>query len=99
MSGGKCLADPAHSSIIPVVVAKCGLYLKEHATEVEGAFRISGSAKRMRELQAIFDTGPRVSRRPVALMQYGKDIDWKALDFSPHDVATIFRRYATQRQS
>jgi hypothetical protein len=29
---------------------------------VEGAFRISGSAKRMRELQQIFDTGPKVSR-------------------------------------
>lgn len=51
----------ADISVIPVVVAKCGLYLKEHATEVEGAFRVSGSAKRMRELQAIFDTGPRVS--------------------------------------
>jgi hypothetical protein len=47
-------------SVIPVVVAKCGLYLKEHGTEVEGAFRISGSAKRMRELQTLFDTGPKV---------------------------------------
>lgn len=45
---------------IPVVVAKCGLYLKEYATEVEGTFRISGSAKRMRELQTIFDSGPKV---------------------------------------
>jgi len=49
--------------VIPVVVAKCGLYLKENATEVEGTFRISGSAKRMKELQAIFDTGPKV-RKP-----------------------------------
>lgn len=47
--------------VIPVVVAKCGLYLKEHGTEVEGAFRISGSAKRMRELQTLFDTGPKVN--------------------------------------
>lgn len=47
-------------SVIPVVVAKCGLYLKEHGTEVEGAFRISGSTKRMRELQTLFDTGPKV---------------------------------------
>lgn len=47
-------------SVIPVVVAKCGLHLKETATEVEGAFRISGSAKRMRELQTIFETGPKV---------------------------------------
>ena len=51
----------ADSSVVPVVVAKCGLFLKETATEVEGTFRISGSAKRMRELQAIFDTGPKVS--------------------------------------
>lgn len=58
----------ADVSIIPVVVAKCGLYLKEHATEVEGAFRISGSAKRMRELQAIFDTGPRVCLDLAELM-------------------------------
>lgn len=47
------------NSVIPVVVAKCGLYLKENATEVEGTFRISGSSKRMRDLQAIFDNGPK----------------------------------------
>jgi len=51
----------ADDRVIPVVVAKCGLYLKEHGTEVEGAFRISGSSKRMRELQTLFDTGPKVS--------------------------------------
>jgi hypothetical protein len=50
----------ADDRVIPVVVAKCGLYLKEHGTEVEGAFRISGSSKRMRELQTLFDTGPKV---------------------------------------
>lgn len=52
---------------IPVVVAKCGLYLKENATNVQGIFRISGSTKRMRELQAIFDEPP----------NFGKDLDWK----------------------
>ena len=60
MSGGEwvvCAADPR---VIPVVVAKCGLYLKENGTEVEGAFRISGSTRRMRDLQAVFDTGPKV---------------------------------------
>ncbi|KAK4688433.1 GTPase-activating protein SAC7, partial [Tremellales sp. Uapishka_1] len=67
---------------IPVVVAKCGLHLKEAATEVEGTFRISGSAKRMKELQTVFDTGPR----------YGKDVDWKTVTYTTHDVATIFRR-------
>lgn len=54
----------ANGSVIPVVVAKCGLYLKEHGTEVEGAFRISGSSKRMRELQTLFDTGPKVNSPP-----------------------------------
>jgi hypothetical protein len=63
MSGGEsCLSHVgiADDRVIPVVVAKCGLYLKEHGTEVEGAFRISGSSKRMRELQTLFDTGPKV---------------------------------------
>lgn len=68
---------------IPVVVAKCGLYLKEKATETEGIFRINGSAKRMRDLQVVFQTPPR----------YGKNIDWKAETFTNHDVATLFRRY------
>ncbi|KAG0150325.1 hypothetical protein CROQUDRAFT_38467 [Cronartium quercuum f. sp. fusiforme G11] len=52
---------------IPVVVAKCGLFLKENGTSVQGIFRISGSTKRMRELQTIFDDPP----------NYGKDLDWK----------------------
>ncbi|KAK7032254.1 GTPase activating protein (GAP) for Rho1p [Paramarasmius palmivorus] len=71
---------------IPVVVAKCGLYLKENATEVEGVFRVNGSNKRMRELQAIFETPPR----------YGKNLDWKSTPYTPHDVASVFRRYLTQ---
>lgn len=72
--------------VIPVVVAKCGLYLKENATMVEGTFRVSGSEKRMRDLQLLFDTGPK----------YGKDIDWKNLPYTTHDVGTIFRRFLTQ---
>jgi len=56
------MTNVADVRVIPVVVAKCGLYLKENATEVEGTFRISGSAKRMRDLQAIFDTGPKVRK-------------------------------------
>ncbi|KAH0833085.1 Rho GTPase activation protein [Lanmaoa asiatica] len=86
---------------IPVVVAKCGLYLKENgtspsfvtpphssppATEVEGTFRVNGSAKRMRELQAAFETPPR----------YGKSLDWKSEHYNTHDVASVFRRYLTQ---
>ncbi|GJE94610.1 Rho GTPase activation protein domain-containing protein [Phanerochaete sordida] len=71
---------------IPVVVAKCGLYLKENATELAGTFRVSGSNKRMRDLQAAFETPPR----------YGKDLDWKNEQYTPHDVASVFRRYLTQ---
>ncbi|KAH8987081.1 Rho GTPase activation protein, partial [Lactarius hatsudake] len=70
---------------IPVVVAKCGLFLKENATEIEGTFRVNGSNKRMRELQAIFETPPR----------YGKSLDWKAENYTTHDVASVFRRYLT----
>ncbi|KAF9065074.1 Rho GTPase activation protein [Rhodocollybia butyracea] len=71
---------------IPVVVAKCGLYLKENATEVEGTFRVNGSAKRMRDLQAIFEAPPR----------YGKSLDWKQSPYTAHDVASVFRRYLTR---
>lgn len=46
---------------VPVVVAKCGLHLKETATEIEGTFRISGSAKRMKELQTVFESPPKVN--------------------------------------
>ncbi|KIJ51441.1 hypothetical protein M422DRAFT_26857 [Sphaerobolus stellatus SS14] len=70
---------------IPVVVAKCGLFLKENATELSGVFRVNGSAKRMRELQALFETPPR----------YGKNIDLKEGLYTPHDVASVFRRYLT----
>ncbi|KAJ6623999.1 Rho GTPase activation protein [Mycena sp. CBHHK59/15] len=71
---------------IPVVVAKCGLYLKENATEVPGTFRVNGSNKRMRDLQALFEAPPR----------YGKSLDWKQESYTTHDVASVFRRYLTQ---
>lgn len=71
---------------IPVVVAKCGLFLKQKGTEIEGIFRINGSNRRMRELQIIFETPPR----------YGKNIQWDDYSFTPHDVASIFRRFLTQ---
>jgi len=70
---------------IPVVIAKCGLYLKENATEIAGTFRISGSSRRMRDLQALFEAPPR----------YGKSIDWKKERFTTHDVASVFGRYLT----
>ncbi|PFH52936.1 hypothetical protein AMATHDRAFT_138818 [Amanita thiersii Skay4041] len=67
---------------IPVVVAK---WQHPSATAVEGVFRVSGSSKRMRELQAAFETPPR----------YGKDLDWHRETYTAHDVASVFRRYLT----
>ncbi|WVQ82115.1 hypothetical protein IAT38_004243 [Cryptococcus sp. DSM 104549] len=70
---------------IPTLIAKCGAWIKDTSVEVEGVFRVSGSSKRMTELEELFDTGPK----------YGKNIDFKTLQFSTHDVATIFRRFLT----
>ncbi|KAG6374352.1 Rho GTPase activation protein [Boletus reticuloceps] len=80
---------------IPVVVAKwktvlappCSFHTHSCpiATEIEGTFRVNGSAKRMRELQAAFEAPPR----------YGKSLDWKTEHYTTHDVASVFRRYLT----
>ena len=54
------------------------------ATDVEGIFRLSGSAKRIKDLQNIFDTPDR----------YGKGLDWTG--YTVHDAANILRRYLNQ---
>ena len=54
------------------------------ATDVEGIFRLSGSAKRIKDLQAVFDTPDR----------YGKGLDWTG--YTVHDAANILRRYLNQ---
>ncbi|KKY25130.1 putative rho gtpase activator [Phaeomoniella chlamydospora] len=69
---------------VPIVVAKCGVYLKEKATDVEGIFRLSGSAKRIKDLQTIFNSPDR----------YGKGLDWTG--YTVHDAANILRRYLNQ---
>ncbi|MCJ1246197.1 hypothetical protein MMC30_003402 [Trapelia coarctata] len=66
---------------VPIVVAKCGVFLKEKATDVEGIFRIAGNNRRIRELQDIFDSPDR----------YGKGLDWTG--YTVHDAANILRRY------
>ncbi|KIK15243.1 hypothetical protein PISMIDRAFT_641217 [Pisolithus microcarpus 441] len=83
---------------IPVVVAKCGLHLKEtgmllhisllhiNSHRMEGTFHVNGSAKRMGDLQAAFEKPPR----------FGKDLDWKKEHYTTHDVASDFRRYLAQ---
>ncbi|ORY84622.1 Rho GTPase activation protein [Leucosporidium creatinivorum] len=69
---------------VPIVVAKCGMMLKETATQTEGIFRVSGSNKRINQLQTVFDEPPR----------YGKDLDWTG--YSVHDAASVLRRYLNQ---
>ncbi|PGH08831.1 hypothetical protein AJ79_05835 [Helicocarpus griseus UAMH5409] len=69
---------------VPIVVAKCGVFLKERATDVEGIFRLSGSAKRIKDLQDAFDSPDR----------YGKGLDWTG--YTVHDAANILRRYLNQ---
>ncbi|KAF6240473.1 hypothetical protein HO173_001141 [Letharia columbiana] len=66
---------------VPIVVAKCGVFLKEKATDVEGIFRLSGSERRIKELQVLFDSPDR----------YGKGLDWTG--YTVHDAANILRRY------
>ncbi|KEF55008.1 uncharacterized protein A1O9_08660 [Exophiala aquamarina CBS 119918] len=69
---------------VPIVVAKCGVFLKEKATDVEGIFRLNGSAKRIKDLQTIFNSPDR----------YGKGLDWTG--YTVHDAANILRRYLNQ---
>jgi len=52
--------------------------------DVEGIFRLSGSAKRIKELQVAFDSPDR----------YGKGLDWTG--YTVHDAANILRRYLNQ---
>lgn len=66
---------------IPIVVAKCGVYLKKNGLTVEGIFRVGGSSKRLKELQIIFNTPP----------DFGKKLNWEG--YTVHDAATILRRY------
>lgn len=51
---------------------------------MEGIFRLSGSARRIKELQEIFDSPER----------YGKGLDWSG--YTVHDAANILRRYLNQ---
>ncbi|KAK7213696.1 hypothetical protein V2G26_020874 [Clonostachys chloroleuca] len=66
---------------VPIVVAKCGVFLKEKATGVEGIFRLSGSEKRIKELKTLFDSADR----------YGKGLVWEG--YTVHDAANVLRRY------
>ncbi|CUM46742.1 uncharacterized protein AC631_02424 [Debaryomyces fabryi] len=66
---------------IPIVVAKCGVYLKKNGLNVEGIFRVGGSSKRVKELQLIFNSPP----------DFGKKLNWDG--YTVHDAASVLRRY------
>ncbi|AQZ12443.1 SAC7 (YDR389W) and BAG7 (YOR134W) [Zygosaccharomyces parabailii] len=67
---------------IPIVVAKCGAYLKAHGLEAPGIFRIAGNGKRVKELQNIFSNPP----------DYGSKFAlWDG--YTVHDVASLLRRF------
>ncbi|CCD23803.1 GTPase-activating protein BAG7 NDAI_0C01420 [Naumovozyma dairenensis CBS 421] len=68
---------------IPIVVAKCGSYLKTNGLKTSGIFRIGGNNKRVRELQNIFCDPSQ---------DFGLKFDeWD--HYSIHDVATLLKRY------
>ncbi|EPY51664.1 rho-type GTPase activating protein Rga5 [Schizosaccharomyces cryophilus OY26] len=66
---------------IPAVVAKCGFFLKQNATQVKGIFRVNGSSKRIQLLQKAFSTSP----------DYGRSFEWNG--YTVHDAANVFRRF------
>ncbi|KAL1933597.1 hypothetical protein VTP01DRAFT_7687 [Rhizomucor pusillus] len=68
--------------VIPTVIAKCGSYLKEEGLMVEGIFRLSGSAKRISKLQAVFDE----------TSDFGASFNW-GVDYTVHDAANVMRRF------
>lgn len=68
---------------IPVIVANCAHFLKtSNAKKVEGIFRVSGSARRIKELQIVL-TDPN--------QNFGKNLDWSP--YTVHDAANLLRRY------
>ncbi|KAK8440490.1 GTPase activating protein (GAP) for Rho1p [Candidozyma auris] len=73
--------DVLHYGRIPVVVAKCGVYLKKNGLTVEGIFRVGGASKRIKELQIIFNSPP----------EFGKKLNWEG--YTVHDAASVLRRY------
>ncbi|KAL7318010.1 GTPase activating protein (GAP) for Rho1p [Mucor circinelloides] len=70
------------NAIIPIIVAKCGAFLKEKALYTEGIFRLSGNAKRISMLQAVFDT---------RIDDYGLHLNWD--DYTVHDASNVMRRF------
>ena len=84
----KFVDDSEKTGRIPVIVAKCGHYLKNNALETPGIFRVAGNSKRIRELQNVFSEGP----------DYGRSFnEWD--QYSVHDVASLLKRYLTNMKN
>lgn len=66
---------------IPVVVAKCGVFLKSKGLDTEGIFRVGGASRRVKELQFEFSSPP----------TYGKKLDWDG--YTVHDASSLLRRF------
>lgn len=66
---------------IPVVIAKCAVYLKQTGRDIEGIFRIPGSIRRIKVLQELFNTPP----------DFGRSLHWDG--FTQHDAANLLKRY------
>lgn len=73
--------DFIHYGRIPLLVGKCGSYLKEKGLKVEGIFRVAGASRRVKELQYIFSTPP----------EYGRKLNWEG--YTVHDAASLIRRF------
>ncbi|OBZ89855.1 Rho-GTPase-activating protein 5 [Choanephora cucurbitarum] len=67
--------------LIPIIVAKCGSFLKDQGLYVEGVFRKSGSARRIGELQQLFNSSS----------DHGIGFNW--VGFNVHDAANCLRRF------
>jgi serine/threonine protein kinase len=73
--------DRYRHGYIPIVVAKCGVFLKERGTNTMGALTIIGYEDHVRELITTFQTPPR----------YGRGVDWAG--YNVFDAATTLHRY------
>lgn len=59
------------------------MFLKSSGTATEGIFRVSGSTKRINQLQIIFDSEGN---------RYGRDLDFRSDGYTMHDAASLLRR-------
>ncbi|KAK9450195.1 Rho GTPase activation protein [Limtongia smithiae] len=66
---------------VPRIVSTCGRFLRQYGLDVQGVFRLSGSARRIRELQHLFADPPDFGK-------YAKLETWNV-----HDVASVLRRF------